>query len=264
MAKRYRHPKRRNIMSYRFLRILAVALMLVGVSVIAAPATSQATTITITSVTVSVGPASFSSIWTFPVNLAEGQSLLLSQTGVAVNAYNFDTSDVCIPASNCTTPPTITVATNVGNFIFTDSGNVLSSPAGVGADTLVAPPLETREYVAAGQTGGAGTGLSLNVGYADDAHFESPHTACSATGTVDTPIINCRPDPFSATFMQATLVTGGCLAANGSFDGRSCIDAGVLRFVNTTVPRVPEPSTLVLLGGGLLSLAVWSRRAFRA
>jgi PEP-CTERM motif len=249
-------------MSHRFLRVLAVALMLMGVSVIAAPGTGHATTIQINSVTVSVGPASFSSIWSFPVVLAEGQSLLLSQTGVVANAYNFDTSDICIPASNCTTSPTITVATSVGNFIFTDTGNVLSSPAGV--DTSANPPLETREYVAGTQTGGAGTGLSLGIGYADDAHFESPHTACSATGVVDTPIINCRPDPFSATFVQATLISGGCLAANGSFDGRSCIDAGVLRFVNTTnPPRVPEPSTLFLLGGGLLSLAVWGRRAIK-
>jgi len=150
-----------------------------------------------------------------PRNLAEGQSLLLSQTGTTANAYNFDTSDFCIPSSNCTTSPTITVATNVGNFTFTDSANVLSVPATV-PDTSINPPLETREYVAAAQTGGAGTGLSLNVGYADDAHFENPHPACSATGTVDTPIVNCRPDPFSATFIQANAVTGGCLAANGA------------------------------------------------
>jgi hypothetical protein len=251
-------------MSHRFIRILAVVLMLVGVSVIAAPDTGHAVVIQITSVTVTVGPGSFSSIWTFPVNLAEGQSLLLSQTGTTANAYNFDTSDFCIPAGNCTTSPTITVATNVGNFIFTDSANVLSSPAGV--DNNITPPLETREYVATGQTGGTGTGLSLGVGYADDAHFEAPHSTCSATGTVDTPIINCRPDPFSATFVQATLVTGGCLTPGSSpptFDTRSCIDAGVLRFVNTSVPQVPEPSTLLLLGGGLLSLAVWGRRALR-
>jgi PEP-CTERM motif len=249
-------------MSQRVLRVLAVALMLIGVSVIAAPGTGHAATITITSVTVSVGSASFSSIWTFPVVLAEGQSLLLSQTGVVPNAYNFDTSDVCVPPSNCATAPTITVATNVGNFVYTDTGNVLSFPAIV-PDTLLDPPLETREYVGAPQTGGTGTGLSLNVGYADDAHFQNPHPACSATGTVDTPIINCRPDPFSATFVQATLVSGGCVGADGNFDGRSCIDAGVLRFFNGTPPLVPEPSTLFLLGSGLLGLAVWGRRAVR-
>src|SRR5712691_351258 len=158
-------------MSYRFMRVLAVVLMLVGVSVIAAPDAGHAVTIQITSVTVTVGPGSFSSIWTFPVTLAEGQSLLLSQTGVVANAYNFDTSDFCITASNCTTSPTITVATNVGNFVFTDAAHVLSFPS-IPPDTSVNPPLETREYVAAGQTSGTGTGLSLNVGYADDAHFE--------------------------------------------------------------------------------------------
>jgi hypothetical protein len=250
-------------MSNRFLRTLAVGLMLLGVSIIAAPVTAHAVTIQTTSVTVTVGAVNFSSIWTFPVNLAEGQSLLLSQTGAVANAYNFDTSDICIPATNCPTASTVTVATNVGNFVFTDTAGVLGFPAGVGSDNNTSPPLETREYVATAQSGGAGSGLSLGLGYADDAHFQSPHTTCSASGTVDTPIVNCLPDPFSATFIQANAVTGGCLASDGTVDSRSCFDAGVLRFVNTTPPRVPEPSTLFLLGGGLLSLAVWGRRAFR-
>jgi hypothetical protein len=258
-------------MSNRFLRTLALGLMLLGVSVIAAPVTAHAVVIQITGVTVTVGPASFSSIWTFPVNLAEGQSLLLSQTGTTFNNYNFDTSDVCIPFTNCGIPPvgvnsTITVATNVGNFIFQDHGE-LAYPAGVGGDSLLPflAPLETREYVAATQTGGTGSGLSLGVGYADDAHFENPHNACAANGQVDTPIVNCRPDPFSATFMQANLTFGGCLNPNGTVNpDRACFDAGVLRFVNTSIPLVPGPSTLFLLGGGLLSLAVWGRRAIRA
>ncbi len=227
----------------------------------AGPPVAQAVAISVTSVTITgIGGAPIS-IWT-PFALGDNQTALLAQN----SGYNFDTSDFCITAANCAGATTITVATNLGNFVFNDASKVLAFPS-VPADTNANPPLETREFVVATLTSGpglpAGETLFLSVGYADDAHLQSPHTACSATGTIDTPITNCKPDPFTGDIFQAIAASGGCLNSSGVNDPtRSCFDSGVLRLFNEVrvIGKTPEPSTIFLLGAGLLAVAAWARR----
>jgi len=246
-------------MKARLLSVLFIAVMAIGICVSAGPPVAQAVSLSVTSVTVTgIGGAPIS-IWT-PFALGDNQSALLAQN----SGYNFDTSDFCINPANCAGATTITVATNLGNFVFNDASKLLAFPS-VPPDTNGNPPLETREFLAAAPTSGPalppGETLLLSVGYADDAHLQSPHTACSPTGTVDTPITNCKPDPFTGDIVQAIAASGGCLNASGVNDPtRTCFDSGVLRLVNQVVVRTPEPSTIFLLGAGLLGVAAWARR----
>jgi hypothetical protein len=248
-------------MKVRLLSVLSIAVMAIFICVSAGPPVAHAVSLSVTSVTVTgIGGAPIS-IWT-PFALGDNQSALLAQN----SGYNFDTSDFCITASNCAGPTTITVATNLGNFVFNDAAKLLAFPS-VPADTNASPPLETREFLAASLTSGpglpSGQTLLLSVGYADDAHLQNPHPACSATGTVDTPITNCKPDPFTGDIFQAIASSGGCLNASGVNDpARTCFDSGVLRLVNQVIVtgKTPEPSTIFLLGAGLLGVALWTRR----
>jgi len=234
-------------MKRRIFRLMAVAVMLIGMGVLLAPSVGQA--ITISSVVVDINGTLFN-IWTYPIALAPGESALLSQT----SGYNFDGSDLCFSPIVCGAP-TITVTTDAGVFVYTDATNKLTAAPVV--DSASDPPLETQEYVQA--TGGSAL-LALFVGYADDAHLQSPHTACTDPGG------DCRPNPFTASaganHFQAVPFAGGPTACLGSVS--PCIDAGVLRFVAADVPNVPEPSTLLLLGAGLVGLAAWGRKRMQS
>jgi hypothetical protein len=242
-------PKERAMKRKQFLSVAAGIIML-GVSLLAWPSVGHA--YTISSVTVSFNAGAFvfgPGIWTYPIAVGSGETVLLSQT--ATSPYNFDTSDPCIGIATCGAP-IITITTELGVSTYSDLALILDYPVGIGGDNNLAPPLETREYLAATLTGGPDLGTLL-IGYADDAHLRSGQSVCTD------PLANCRPDPFTASGganqFQAVAFAGGCQDAAPT----SCFDAGVLRLTAPTV-SVPVPATLVLIGAGFMGIAAWGRR----
>ncbi|MGH7489450.1 MAG: PEP-CTERM sorting domain-containing protein, partial [bacterium] len=120
---------------------------------------------------------------------------------------------------------------------------------------------EAANYAAYGAT----TAFSVSTGYADNVHADP---CADADG-------NCHPDPFAAsgtdTFIGGGtngaglgIPQGGANHCSTTVASNDCFDAGVVRIVALNVPRVPEPSTLLLLGAGIMGLAAWGRSRRRA
>jgi hypothetical protein len=91
----------------------------------------------------------------------------------------------------------------------------------------------------------------VNFGYADDAHTG----ACADTSG------NCHPDgPWLAG--GAEFFLGGAFGTSTTGCAGTvapCFDSGAIWIQANFVPRVPEPSTLFLIGVGLMGLAAWGR-----
>ncbi len=211
---------------------MPIVALLMGVAFLAAPPVSSAATIS--TVSAFSGGVAYT-LWGggMPQVISPGQNLILVQTAPG----NFDTSDNCGPGTlvnSCAGILAPSVTVNGQKFTDgTTTNNVLGFNYSGGNPTAN----EAHEWVLIG-TSAAGD-FQVFVGYADNSHTQGCQDAIGA---------NCVPDnptPGSAT-------TIGSLGSN--------FDSGAIRIFGVTPPRVPEPSTLLLLGAGLVGLVAWGRR----
>jgi len=250
--------------------VVAIAAIVIGAAVVA-PSASEA--VVITSVTVTVGGQTWCDtggscsadhkIWNLGggVNLNPGQSLILTQNAgtPSGSTFNFDTSEGFLVG---TTPsPCNTAAGHTCTTTITINGTVIAGGNDILANNNLDPGgndhNEAANYAAYGST----AAFSVFTGYADNIHT---NPCADTTGTVAG---NCQPDPFAASANDTFIGNGAPTPAGFPTQtnpnhcpttGATCFDAGVIRIIASQV-SVPEPSSLLLLGVGIMSLAAWGR-----
>jgi hypothetical protein len=246
-----------------------------------APSPSQAVDITAIDVQLpgcgsacfSVGPNQYAAVEAFwsgifgaGFTLSAGQDLVFAQSGNTSTffGFDFDTSEANLIATQTGGSITLTI----GGTPFVFSGDPALSVGlfrdGVDIDGNSTATNETGNWVQVGATTAIGGGLQMDVlvGYADNLHTDG----CPGGNT---PIDNCFPNPFFSQLFaggaapspigQGASGWGGvdptttpCGGATDATSVVDCWDSGAIRLVVSQVPQVPEPSTLLLVGAGLL------------
>jgi hypothetical protein len=210
--------------------------------------------------------------------LADGQDFVFAQSGdlSLFFGFDFDTSEAALSLPSDRTGGSITLSISGVDYVFSDDPalSVGLFRQGVDLDGLSTAVNETGNWVQVGSSqpiAGTNLQITLFVGYADNLHTDG----CGGSSTTPNP---CFPDNFldllfpgggagapspigqgAAGWENVDPTATPCGGATDSVDVVNCWDSGAIRIVISAI-QTPEPSTLLLVGTGLLGLAGWGRR----
>jgi hypothetical protein len=184
-------------------------------------------------------------------------SLVLTQTGAS--PFNFDSSErggFAPGLCNSTNPCATTL--NINGTAIPLSGGQVNALAAFNQDPGGTVFNEASNWNGAVFNGGPGN-LIVWFGYVDTAHSG---TCADTTGTVAG---NCQPDnPWQGSarsnFVGAPTVESVSTSCTRTENPTSCFDAGAIRIEVNAAATTPDPSTMMLMGLGLVGLAAWKRR----
>jgi len=251
--------------------LLAIAALVLGLGILSIPVTSDAS-ILVTNIDVTVGALEAcgsgcgNNIWGAGlgggINLNPGDTLVVTQTGGA-GGFNFDSSDLAPGGLHCSgaNPCATTLSINGLAVTLVPAQATAGALANNNNDVNGVAALthnEAQDWVLAGTIPGV---ANIYFGYADNLHTN----ACADSNA------NCVPDvggvnlPFGSNTGGNHFIGGGASGAglNVPPDGANhcdpnatttlCFDAGAILI--QAIARVPEPSSLLLLGFGLMGMS---------
>jgi len=280
-------------MAKRVWAVVFIAAWATGLLLLATPSISQADTLVVNDIIVTVGNTTFCgkassvsdanpcfatshNIWSAGlgasgISLADGQSLVLTQTGGA-NGFNFDSSDNPAASTSCTSvnPCTTSLSINQGAITLSGTGTNILADNNNDVTKGSTASLTHNEALDWSQVGGVGPDSQVYFGYADNLHTDNcldstPKCFPNFGSTVPTSLF------ANASFFIGGAASGAGLGVTMGTDGfhcdpnntaapLTCFDAGAIMIYN--VSAVPEPSSVILASTVLVGLAgmAWRRR----